>query len=206
MKKKPARSTPSPAPDRTIASYSPVLVFAVIAAIYLTTLLVLFPNLPVITVRAENMPNYVEIYPPFRMDEFNYYTIARNIISGDVYKEGSVERSFSAGSFVIPMDEYYQPDADGGILEAYGLMYYILNHKNADGEHDITVKVNKAREFLSHKDKVLLSVMFRGRELAHVEEGRRVIEQILGQLEDISKVESSPRQQGRRITCTLAPK
>jgi translation initiation factor IF-3 len=74
------------------------------------------------------------------------------------------------------------------------------------GEHDINVKVSKAREFLLHKDKVLLSVMFRGRELAHIEEGRRVINEILVQLEDVSKVEASPSQQGKRIACTLAPK
>ncbi|NLX95766.1 MAG: translation initiation factor IF-3 [Rhodopirellula sp.] len=74
------------------------------------------------------------------------------------------------------------------------------------GEHDINVKVNRAREFLANKDKVLLSVMFRGREMAHVEEGRRVIDEILTELEDIARVESLPNQQGRRITCTLAPK
>ena len=74
------------------------------------------------------------------------------------------------------------------------------------GEHDIDVKVGRAREFLSHKDKVLLSVMFRGRELAHVEEGRRVIDEILQKLEDCAKVESTPSQQGRRIVCTLAPR
>lgn len=74
------------------------------------------------------------------------------------------------------------------------------------GEHDINVKVSKAREFLLHKDKVLLSVMFRGRELAHIEEGRRVINEILVQLEDVSKVEATPSQQGKRIACTLAPK
>ena len=74
------------------------------------------------------------------------------------------------------------------------------------GGHDITVKVNRARDFLTHKDKVLLSVMFRGRELAHVEEGRRVIDDILKQLEDICRVEAPPRQMGRRIVCTLAPK
>jgi translation initiation factor IF-3 len=74
------------------------------------------------------------------------------------------------------------------------------------GEHDINVKVSKAREFLLEKDKVLLSVMFRGRELAHIEEGRRVINEILAQLEDVSKVEASPSQQGKRIACTLAPK
>ena len=74
------------------------------------------------------------------------------------------------------------------------------------GEHDINVKVNRARDFLEHKDKVLVTVMFRGRELAHVEEGQRVIGEILAQLEDVSRVESPPTQQGRRIVCTLAPK
>jgi translation initiation factor IF-3 len=74
------------------------------------------------------------------------------------------------------------------------------------GDHDIQVKANRAREFLTHKDKVLLSVMFRGRELAHIEEGRKVIDEILQQLEDVSKIESPPNQQGRRIVCTLAPK
>jgi translation initiation factor IF-3 len=74
------------------------------------------------------------------------------------------------------------------------------------GDHDIGVKVSRAREFLDHKDKVLLSVMFRGRELAHLEEGRRVINEILQQLEDCARVESPPSQQGRRIVCTLGPK
>ena len=74
------------------------------------------------------------------------------------------------------------------------------------GEHDIGVKVSRAREFLVHKDKVLLSVIFRGRELAHMEEGRRVMNEILAQLEDVARVEAAPGQQGRRIVCTLAPK
>ncbi len=74
------------------------------------------------------------------------------------------------------------------------------------GEHDINVKVNRARQFLEHKNKVLVSVMFRGRELAHVEEGRRVIDTMIGQLEDIARLESPPTKQGRRIVCTLAPK
>ena len=74
------------------------------------------------------------------------------------------------------------------------------------GGHDIAVKVNRARGFLEHKHKVLLSVMFRGREMAHIEEGRRVINDILDQLEDVSRVESPPMQQGRRLISTLAPK
>ena len=74
------------------------------------------------------------------------------------------------------------------------------------GNHDITVKVNKAREFLGNKDKVIVTVIFRGREMAHVQEGRRVLENVVSQLEDISKIESPPSQHGRRMACTLAPK
>jgi len=74
------------------------------------------------------------------------------------------------------------------------------------GNHDLQVKINKAREFLTHKGKVIVTVQFRGRELAHIEEGQKVINDILEQLQDISKVESPPTHHGRRMICTLAPK
>ena len=74
------------------------------------------------------------------------------------------------------------------------------------GEHDIQVKVNKAREFLAEKDKVIVTVVYRGRELAHIDEGRKVIDDILEKLADISKIESPPVHHGRRMICTLAPK
>jgi translation initiation factor IF-3 len=74
------------------------------------------------------------------------------------------------------------------------------------GEHDIEVKVNRARDFLEHKNKVIVTVVFRGRELAHVEEGRRVIDGVIAQLAEISRVEAAPIHHGRRMICTLAPK
>jgi translation initiation factor IF-3 len=74
------------------------------------------------------------------------------------------------------------------------------------GDHDIQVKVARARDFLLHKDKVIVTVVFRGRELAHIEEGRRVIDGVITQLGDISKVEAPPAHHGRRMICTLAPK
>lgn len=74
------------------------------------------------------------------------------------------------------------------------------------GEHDIEVKVKHAREFLTHRDKVQVSVVFRGRELAHVEEGQRVMQHVLASLEDIGKLETPPSQQGRRIIAVLGPK
>ena len=45
------------------------------------------------------------------------------------------------------------------------------------GEHDIETKVNQARKFLEHHDKVLVNVLFRGREMQHIEEGQRIIQQ-----------------------------
>ncbi len=74
------------------------------------------------------------------------------------------------------------------------------------GEHDIDFKVAQARSFLEHKDKVVVSVVFRGREMAHIEEGQRVMKLVVAQLEDVSKVEAPPQQMGRRLACTLSPK
>lgn len=72
--------------------------------------------------------------------------------------------------------------------------------------HDIQVKVNRAKEFLTHKDKVIVSVVFRGREIAHVEEGQRVMGEIIERLTEVGKLEGPVQHQGRRIQCTLTPK
>ena len=74
------------------------------------------------------------------------------------------------------------------------------------GEHDIAVKVSRAREFLAHKNRIVVTVIYRGRELAHIEEGRRVVDSILEQLNDLARIESPPTQHGRRLVCTLVPK
>jgi translation initiation factor IF-3 len=74
------------------------------------------------------------------------------------------------------------------------------------GEHDIDVKIGQARKFLEHRDKVLLNVLFRGRELQHIEEGRRIIEGMLEKLLDVAKVEKPPSMEGKRMTAMLAPK
>lgn len=74
------------------------------------------------------------------------------------------------------------------------------------GVHDIDFKVKQAIQFLKHKDKVQISVVFRGREIAHVQEGHRVMAGVVEGLMEHGKVETSPAQQGRRIVCTVAPK
>ena len=74
------------------------------------------------------------------------------------------------------------------------------------GEHDIEFKVNQAKGFLQHKDKVIVSVVFRGRELAHIDEGQRVMRNILEQLDAVGKMDSPPQQMGKRLICTLSPR
>lgn len=74
------------------------------------------------------------------------------------------------------------------------------------GQHDIDFKVKQAKQFLQHKDKVQVSVVFRGREIAHIEEGHRVMEGVIAELLEFGKIESPPVHQGRRIICTIAPK
>lgn len=73
------------------------------------------------------------------------------------------------------------------------------------GENDVMVKVNNARGFLEKKDKVVVSIQFRGRELAHIQEGEKIMQMVIEQLAEVAKVESGPSRQGKRITCTLAP-
>jgi translation initiation factor IF-3 len=74
------------------------------------------------------------------------------------------------------------------------------------GQHDIDTKVHQARKFLEHKDKVLVYVLFRGRELQHTEEGKRILEIIVQQLIDLAKIEKAPSMEGKRMSAMLAPK
>ncbi|MCG8449704.1 MAG: translation initiation factor IF-3 [Pirellulales bacterium] len=74
------------------------------------------------------------------------------------------------------------------------------------GEHDFATKLNHARKFLEDRDKVICSVIFRGRENAHVDEGFKLVERLKAELADVSKVEQEPSMLGRRIVVILAPK
>ena len=73
------------------------------------------------------------------------------------------------------------------------------------GEHDIDFKVKQASQFLQHKDKVQVSVIFRGRELAHIDEGRKVMDQVIAKLLEVGKLESPPSQQQKRMIATVVP-
>lgn len=72
-------------------------------------------------------------------------------------------------------------------------------------EHDMTIKMDRARDFLEEGHKVQFTMMFRGRQMAHKNIGFRNFEQIADSLADIAKVEVAPRSMGRRMTMTVAP-
>jgi len=73
------------------------------------------------------------------------------------------------------------------------------------GDHDVDTKVNQARKFLEHNDKVQITVLFRGREMQHVQEGKRVLDLVLEKLADAGKVERPPSMDGRKMTALLTP-
>ena len=73
-------------------------------------------------------------------------------------------------------------------------------------EHDLQVKLRKAREFLERRDRVVFNVMFRGRQMLHREMGQELMQRIQKDLEPIAKVESPPRMEGRRLWMVVGPK
>ena len=73
------------------------------------------------------------------------------------------------------------------------------------GDHDVDTKVAQARKFLEHNDKVQVTVLFRGREMQHQQEGRRVLDAVLAKLADAGKVERPPTMDGRKMTALLMP-
>lgn len=74
------------------------------------------------------------------------------------------------------------------------------------GQHDIDVKVSKAREFLSRGDKVKINVMFRGRENAHHDRGREMLDEVVQSLEGVATVEQPPKMEsGRMMSVMLSP-
>lgn len=73
-------------------------------------------------------------------------------------------------------------------------------------DHDIDTKTRMAKRFLEEGDKVKLTVRFRGRELAHPNIGRDVLEQVRQMLGENIVVESLPKMDGKAMTMIVAPK
>ena len=71
--------------------------------------------------------------------------------------------------------------------------------------HDYTTKMRHVQKFLGEGHKVKLTIMFRGREMAHPELGRKILDKVAVDVAEIAIVESAPRQDGRNMTMVLHP-
>jgi translation initiation factor IF-3 len=74
------------------------------------------------------------------------------------------------------------------------------------GDHDLQVKMGHIRKFLGKKDKVKVTVLFRGREITLSDRGRELLQRIATEFEDIAVVEQYPKFEGRTMMMVLSPK
>jgi translation initiation factor IF-3 len=72
-------------------------------------------------------------------------------------------------------------------------------------EHDYTTKTKHVERFLNEGSKVKITIMFRGREMAHPELGKKILDRIAEQVKDVGNVEAAPRVDGRNMLMVLAP-
>ncbi len=80
-----------------------------------------------------------------------------------------------------------------------------LRFRPQTDDHDLEFKTRHAREFLEGGDKVKATVQFRGRDMLYTEQGKELLQNLAEELEDVSKIESNPTMEGRRMIMILAP-
>ncbi len=73
-------------------------------------------------------------------------------------------------------------------------------------EHDLQVKLRHVRRFLEESNKVKVTMMFRGREISHIDIGRKIMESIVKDLEDAGTVDQHPKLEGRNMVMIMTPK
>lgn len=74
------------------------------------------------------------------------------------------------------------------------------------GEHDLQTKIGHIKKFIGKKDKVRVTVIFRGREIMLSQRGRDLLEQIAEEIDDIAFVEQYPKFEGRSMMMILSPR
>ncbi len=80
-----------------------------------------------------------------------------------------------------------------------------LRFRPQTDDHDLEFKTRHAREFLEGGDKVKATVQFRGRDMLYTDQGKELLKNLAEELEDVSKIESNPTMEGRRMIMVLAP-
>ncbi len=79
-----------------------------------------------------------------------------------------------------------------------------IRFKSRIDKHDLDIKINHIREFLEHGHKVKITVMFRGRDLAHKEIGENLLNNVIESLSDIAQVDRDKRWEGNNLTVIVS--
>ncbi|MCI9075774.1 MAG: translation initiation factor IF-3 [Dorea sp.] len=72
--------------------------------------------------------------------------------------------------------------------------------------NDLNTKINNAKKFLEKGNKVKVTLRFRGREMAHVQQSRHILDDFAGTLKDIASIEKAPKLEGRNMSMVLTVK
>lgn len=72
-------------------------------------------------------------------------------------------------------------------------------------KHDLETKLRHIRKFLEHDDKVRVTVVFRGREILHMNRGRELLDKIVQAVTDVGRMEQMPKERGRSLQMLLVP-
>ena len=73
-------------------------------------------------------------------------------------------------------------------------------------EHDLGFKLKNIRKFLEKRDRVKVTVLFRGREMAYMDQGIALLKRVAEEVEEIGTVEQAPTREGWRLTMVVVPK
>ncbi len=144
-------------------------------------------------------------------------------MAGVVSKEEAIERAYEAGLDLVAVSPNAVPPVCK-ILD-YGKYKYEAQKKKNEAkkkqnvivvkeikmrpgieEHDYQVKLRAMNRFIGEGDKVKVTLRFRGREMAHVELGGKVLDRVQDDMEEIAKVEQFPKMEGRQMTMVIAPR
>ena len=142
---------------------------------------------------------------------------------GVVSKEEGLEIALDAGLDLVEIS----PNADPPVCKVldYGKYKYEAQKKANEArkkqkvievkeikmrpgidEHDYQVKMRSVQRFIGDGDKVKMTIRFRGREMAHQELGKKVLDRVRADVDEVAKVEQFPKSEGRLMTMVIAPK
>jgi translation initiation factor IF-3 len=144
-------------------------------------------------------------------------------MAGVVTKEEAIERAFEAGLDLVAIS----PNADPPVCKIldYGKFKFESQKKKNEAKkkqnvvvvkeikirpgidtHDYQVKLRAMTKFIGDGDKVKVTLRFRGREMAHLELGGKILDRVREDMDEIAKVEQFPKMEGRQITMVMSPK